>query len=212
MEGYTGKCLPRYLQIRILMAKNTRLLVIFTVLLMLIGFALLWFGLESSFPSPSPIPAPLGEDTPVASDGAAPLQGERAQVVEVVDGDTFSVGAGEDQEVKVRMIGIDTPETKDPRRPVGCFGKEASNKARQLLEGKTVILQKDISEKDKYARLLRYVYLPLPDGNLLFVNDYLIREGYGSALTYPPDVKFSEQFRQAEREARQAKKGLWGRC
>ncbi len=81
-----------------------------------------------------------------------------------------------------------------------------------LLSGKEVILQKDVSETDKYKRILRYVFLPLPDGRILFVNDYLVREGFAKVLTYPPDVKFNEQFRQAERKARENGIGLWSRC
>lgn len=172
------------------------------------GMGLLWFGLEPPYDSLSPTPTPLVKNTPAASDSAELVQGERVQVAKVIDGDTFQIPGGS----KVRMLGIDTPETKDPRRSVGCFGKEASNKAKQLLDSKMVILQKDISEKDKYDRLLRYVYLPLEDGSLLFVNDYLVREGYANALTYPPDVKFAEQFRRAEIEAREQKRGLWGKC
>lgn len=190
------------------MWSNTKLLVIFILMLLLLGFGFLWFGLESSSVSPSLTPAPLVESAPAASESASLIPGEKIQVTKVIDGDTFEILGG----ARVRMLGIDTPETKDPRRSVECFGKEASNKTRQLLEGKVVILQKDISEKDKYKRKLRYVYLPLQDGKLLFVNDYLVREGYANILTYPPDVKFAEQFRHAEREAREAKRGLWGKC
>lgn len=129
-------------------------------------------------------------------------------VTEVVDGDTIKLETGQ----AVRLIGIDTPETKDPRRPVGCFGKEASAQTKNLLEDKRVILEKDVSETDKYGRLLRYVYLPLDNDQRLFVNDYLIREGFAYALTYPPDIKYNEQFREAERQSRDGNRGLWGRC
>jgi micrococcal nuclease len=69
-----------------------------------------------------------------------------------------------------------------------------------------------VSDTDKYQRLLRYVFLPLPEGETLFVNDYLVREGYAKVLTFPPDVKYNERFRQAEVEARENNRGLWGRC
>jgi micrococcal nuclease len=121
-----------------------------------------------------------------------------------VDGDTIEVliaGAT----YKVRYIGVDTPETVDPRRPVGCFGREASERNRQLVEGKTVELEKDISETDKYGRLLRYVWV---DGEM--VNATLVREGYAVASTYPPDVKHQELFRSLQEEARDAGLGLWG--
>ncbi len=126
----------------------------------------------------------------------------------VVDGDTIEVEGNQ----KVRYIGIDTPETVDPRRPVACFGKEASTENKKLVEGKEVILVKDISEADKYGRLLRYVYLIQKDGNLLFVNDHLVRSGFAKAATYPPDIKFADQFVSAQKEARERKSGLWQKC
>ena len=149
------------------------------------------------------------ESTPLATSSAVVgVTGEQGLVAKVIDGDTIELINGQ----TVRLIGIDTPETVDPRRPVGCFGKEASLETKNLVAGQWVILQKDISETDKYGRLLRYIYLPFKDGQTLFVNDYLVRAGFAKVLTYPPDVKFNEQFRQAEKEAREGKKGLWGRC
>jgi len=106
---------------------------------------------------------------------------------------------------KVRYIGVDTPETVDPRRPVGCYGREASERNRELVEGKTVGLEKDISETDDFGRLLRYVWL---DGEM--VNAILVREGYAVASTYPPDVKHQELFLSLQREAMDAGLGLWG--
>lgn len=141
---------------------------------------------------------------------SAEVKGTQAQTVlvtRVIDGDTIEIDHG----IKIRLLGIDTPETKDPRRPVECFGKQAAAETKSLLEGRLVILEKDVSETDKYGRHLRYIFLPIED-QLLFVNDYLIRGGFAKALTYPPDVKFTEQFRQAERDAKEANKGLWGRC
>ncbi len=136
------------------------------------------------------------------------FSGSGVLVTKVIDGDTIEIEGGE----KIRYLGVDTPETKDPRKPVQCFGKEASNKNKELVEGKRVILEKDITDMDKYNRLLRFVYLSLGDGSKLFVNDYLIREGYAHVLTIPPDVKFSEQFLDAQRNAREQKKGLWSSC
>lgn len=124
-------------------------------------------------------------------------------VTRVIDGDTIEIEGG----IKVRYIGIDTPETVDPRKPVQCFGVEASNKNKELVEGKRVRLEQDISEADKYGRLLRYVYV-----YGTFVNDYLVRQGYAYAYTYPPDVKYSEQFVQAQKEARENNRGLWSGC
>lgn len=125
------------------------------------------------------------------------------KVVKVIDGDTITLENGE----VVRYIGIDTPETVHPSKPVQCFGKEASEKNKELVEGKMVRLEKDVSERDKYNRLLRYVWI----GDM-FVNDYLVREGYAYASTYPPDVKYADQFLKAQQEARERKKGLWAGC
>jgi micrococcal nuclease len=122
----------------------------------------------------------------------------------VVDGDTVVVEiAG--QQFKVRYIGIDTPESVDPRRQMECFGKEASERNRELVEGMTVGLEKDVSETDAFGRLLRYVWL---DGRL--VNARLVTEGYALASTYPPDVRYSELFAELQTEARTAGLGLWG--
>jgi micrococcal nuclease len=122
----------------------------------------------------------------------------------VIDGDTIEVVAG-GQEHTVRYIGIDTPETVDPRRPVQCFGKEASARNRGLVEGKVVGLEKDVSETDAFGRLLRYVWL---DDEM--VNALLVREGFALASTYPPDVKYSVLFAALQAEARENSRGLWG--
>jgi len=124
------------------------------------------------------------------------------KVVRIIDGDTFEIEGGQ----KVRMIGIDTPESVHPDKLKNTeFGEAASNYTKKLLEGKNVSLVKDVSETDKYGRLLRYVYLE--DGT--FVNELLVREGYAKVATYPPDVKYAEVFIAAERYARENSKGLW---
>lgn len=133
-----------------------------------------------------------------------------ALVRRVVDGDTIEVEDRSGRE-RVRYIGIDTPETVDPRRPVGCFGKSASDENKKLVGDAVVLLEKDISEKDRYGRILRYVYVEL-DGEKVFVNDYLVRNGFAVARTFPPDVRFESQFRDAEREAREGVLGLWKEC
>ncbi len=195
------------------MFQNTKLLVLTSFLIIFSGLGFLWRGFNKEQPAVAS-PAPIIQNVPEASDGERATQGlmgERAKVLEVVDGDTIKVlldGA----ERTVRFVGIDTPETVDPRRPVGCFGKEASNETKSLLSGKIVILQKDVSDTDKYKRILRYIFLPLENGQILFVNDYLVREGFAKVYTYPPDVKFNEQFKDAEKQARDGKKGMWGRC
>lgn len=199
------------------MGQNTKLLAIVSFLILVTGFSFLWFGLnqtEKLVISPSSFPSPIIESSPditvsgVSDPATFGIEGERTFVTKVVDGDTIEVSGNQ----AVRFIGIDTPETVDPRRPVGCFGKEASSEVKKLLTNQEVVLQKDVSETDKYKRLLRYVFLPLEDGSILFINDYLVREGFAKVLTYPPDVKYNEQFRQAEKEARENNRGLWGRC
>lgn len=125
-----------------------------------------------------------------------------------VDGDTIDVQQGSAKEV-VRFIGVDTPETHDPRKPVQCFGLMAAAHTKALLEGKDVRLAPDPQDqnRDKYGRLLRYVYLP--DGTL--VNAELIKDGYGFAYVVFPFEKL-DQFRQLESDARQNNRGLWAGC
>lgn len=125
----------------------------------------------------------------------------KVKVIRVIDGDTIKI----EGDKVVRYIGIDTPETVHPSKPVQCYGKEASNKNKELVEGKEVKLEKDVSETDKYGRLLRYIWL----GDML-VNEYLAREGYAYSSTYPPDVKYQDRFLEVQKQAREEKKGLWG--
>jgi micrococcal nuclease len=123
---------------------------------------------------------------------------EKFLVKKVIDGDTITLDNGK----VVRYIGIDTPELSPEKE---CFSREATEKNRELVEGKMVSLEKDVSETDRYGRLLRYVY-----SGQVFINDYLVREGYAKVSTYPPDVKYQQGFIQAEKQAREEKKGLWG--
>lgn len=130
-----------------------------------------------------------------------------ARVVKIIDGDTIEVDLGGGIVRTVRYIGIDTPESVDPRRSVECFGKEASNMNSSLVGGRIVQLEKDVSETDKYGRLLRYVYV-----DELFVNLYLVEEGFANASAYPPDIKYQEDLESVEEEARLNNKGLWATC
>lgn len=122
-------------------------------------------------------------------------------VLRVIDGDTIEIEGGE----KIRYIGINAPESKHPNKEVECYAKEAEEKNRDLVEGKKVELEKDISETDRYGRLLRYVYL---DG--VMINELLVMEGYAQASSYPPDVKYQDRFNEAEKQARAEERGLWG--
>jgi len=121
-------------------------------------------------------------------------------VTRVIDGDTIEIEGG----ARVRYIGIDTPETVHPEKPVEYFGKEATQKNRELVQGKRVYLEKDIQDKDKYGRLLRYVWV----GDTM-VNAELIGLGYAYSYTYPPNVKYQKLFLQLEKEAREQGRGLW---
>jgi micrococcal nuclease len=129
--------------------------------------------------------------------------GEMAATVKrVVDGDTVELASGE----KVRMIGVDTPETVKPNHPVEPYGKEASDFTKRLLTDQQVMLKFDVEPYDRYKRLLAYIYLQ--DGT--FVNEKLVQEGYARIMTIPPNVAYVERFLEAEREAREHNRGLWG--
>lgn len=137
---------------------------------------------------------------------------EIAKVTKVIDGDTIQVLINDKKET-VRLIGIDAPESVDPRRGVECFGKEAFQKLKSLLNGKSVMLKNDpkASERDKYGRLLRYVFLKDSPN----VNKLMIQEGYAHEFTYNSSVyKHQSEFKLAEKNAREEKKGLWadGAC
>jgi micrococcal nuclease len=127
---------------------------------------------------------------------------EKTVVERAVDGDTIVISGGE----RVRMIGINTPESVKEAGDPEYFGKEASRYTSNNLEGKTIYLEKDVSETDDYGRLLRYIYLE--DGT--FYNEKIVKEGYAFAGTYPPDVKYNEILQEAERFARENNLGLWG--
>ena len=143
---------------------------------------------------------------PTPGPGVALPVGLDTTVERVVDGDTLVVHGGN----HVRLIGVDTPETKDPRRPVQCFGREAAAFLASLLPGGTgVRLVGDVEQQDQYDRTLAYVYR-LPDG--LFVNAELLRNGYAQVLTISPNVVHADEFVALAAEARSAGRGLWSAC
>jgi micrococcal nuclease len=165
-------------------------------------------------PATLPLPASPASSTPFPTESIASppaeVKGQSTQtatVLKVIDGDTIELDSHE----RLRYVGIDTPEIHHPKKPVQCYGRIAAAKNKELVEGKQVRLEKDVSERDRYGRLLRLVYVQTPQGEL-FVNDYLVREGFAHASTYPPDVAYSERFKTAESEARAANKGLWKEC
>lgn len=130
------------------------------------------------------------------------------QVTTFTDGDTISVDMNGTTE-KIRMIGVDTPETHDPRKAVQCYGQAASQFTKNLIGTNRVRLEADPTNtnRDRYNRLLRYVYLP--DGRL--VNAEIIKQGYGFAYTFFPFTKL-EEFKGYQKQAEADKLGLWGTC
>ncbi len=150
----------------------------------------------------------LSERYAPAQDTLGSVSPGNYEVIEVNDGDTVTVSMDGKKE-RIRMIGVDTPETQDPRKPVQCFGKASTNFTRQLIGEQGVRLESDTlsSNRDRYNRLLRYVYTA--DGKL--VQEEIIREGYGFAYTSFPFTE-SDNFKKLETEARQDNKGLWGLC
>jgi micrococcal nuclease len=150
----------------------------------------------------------LGSDGPLGAGGVREARedgnagGSRvARVTRVVDGDTIRLG-----DERVRLIGVDTPETKRPGTPVECFGREATAFTKRLLEGRRVRLELDVESRDRYGRLLAYVRRA-DDG--LFVNAELVAQGYATVLTVPPNVRHAARFLQLQRRARDDRRGLW---
>jgi micrococcal nuclease len=127
----------------------------------------------------------------------------KATVKRVVDGDTFETKQGD----KVRLIGVNTPETVKPNSPVEVYGKEASDYTKKMLTGKAVYMFRDAGDKDNYGRLLRYVFIA---GDTVMYNETLVAEGYANTMTIQPNVMFQKKFLELERGARAGNKGLWG--
>lgn len=126
-----------------------------------------------------------------------------AQVTSVVDGDTIHVLMNNKKET-IRFILVDTPETKHPTKPIEPFGLEASEFTKKLLEGKQVKLVTDVSERDRYGRLLMYVWV---DDRM--VNELLLEKGLARVVVFPPDVKYLDAFRAIQKKAQEAELGIW---
>jgi micrococcal nuclease len=127
-------------------------------------------------------------------------------VTKVVDGDTFWVDDGSEKGEKIRLIGVDAPESKNVfKKKQGSYGKEAKEYLQNLLKGQRVKLEYDIDHTDQYGRTLAYVYLQ--DGT--FVNAELVKNGYAMVMTVPPNVKFADEFVKLQQEARENNRGLW---
>lgn len=127
-------------------------------------------------------------------------------VTRIVDGDTFWADDGSLRGIKIRLIGVDAPETRNSgSKVIGYFGEQSKEYLTKLIAGKKVRLEYDIGKKDQYSRTLAYVYLP--DGT--FVNAELVKMGYAVVMTVPPNVQYADRFIKLERSARVNNRGLW---
>jgi micrococcal nuclease len=158
---------------------------------------------------PTPVSSPLSD----AEEGPADLEIEPSETVErgtagtvtrVVDGDTIDVSV-DGNVLRVRLIGVDTPETVHPFEPVECYGPAASRFTSKMLQGEPVLLEFDVEREDRFGRTLAYVWL----GDRLF-NEVLVARGFAQVSTFPPNVKYVDEFVRAQREARRNGRGLWG--
>lgn len=172
--------------------------------------AILFGSLTGPFIRPSTVPE-SGSAIPVAT-SSVPLADSGSYLVRrVIDGDTLVVSI-DGIDATIRLIGLDTPETVDPRRSVQCYGREASARAKELLTGAEVRIETDPTQGplDKYGRTLAYVFLP--DGTLF--NEYMIAQGFGHEYTYAFPYRYQARFRDAQATAKSQKRGLWadGAC
>jgi micrococcal nuclease len=164
---------------------------------------------STSTPRPEVVGA-LSTPTPFATvDPALAPSGkiQKAKVVRIVDGDTIVVALN-GKNVKVRYIGMDTSEDVDPKLPVQPMSREAATANTKLVAGKTVVMEKDVSETDRYGRLLRYVWLQ-KGATWTLVNLELVRQGFASAISYPPDTKYDDILASGQAEAQSLLLGRW---
>ena len=176
--------------------KKTLLLVVFYVVILLVCSTA-----EAAKPKP-----PLYDLQPNAV--------YRVLVQRVVDGDTIVVDFPTGERERVRLIGVNTPETVHPKKPVEYYGKEASNFTKSELTGKRVWLQMDVQVRDRYQRALGYVWLEKPGEDEKstrrgMFNARLILEGDGQVMTIQPNSRYAEMFVRFQREAREIRRGLW---
>ncbi len=202
------------------MPQNITISKIKKILTLAISIYLLFISVNSKSPTTdqthiSTVPSPVSTSSSVLVQVGVPEQNQsfEAVVQNVVDGDTIKILFASSTLTTIRLIGIDTPETVDPRKPVQCFGKEASAKAKELLLGKKVRIELDSTQgtKDKYGRTLAYVYREADASakGELFFNKYMIEQGYAHEYTYDMPYKYQAEFKLAERSARESGLGLW---
>lgn len=136
------------------------------------------------------------------------LKQEFALVKKIVDGDTFWIDDGSFKGIKVRLIGVDAPESRKTfRKEIGYFGKEAKAFLKNMIDGKNLKLEFDVNRFDRYHRTLAYAYLE----NGTFVNAELVKQGYAMVMTVPPNVKFADLFVELQQEAIENERGLWAK-
>jgi micrococcal nuclease len=186
------------------------------VVLIVLAAMLIWRNLQDdsgSAPTPPSATSSVARPAPTASvQSSLPASAVPAELVRIVDGDTIVVKIeGDSGQETVRLIGIDTPETKKPNTPVQCFGKEASAFTTALLTGKKIWLEPDVSNRDRYGRLLRYVWVDSGSSYLL-ANEEIVSLGYGTAGDYPPDTHYHNRLFAALDHARSQQLGMWGSC
>ncbi|MGE6625409.1 thermonuclease family protein [Bacillus pumilus] len=151
------------------------------------------------------------DDTPPADETTAAAATDQQQnlisgvVVNVVDGDTIDVRMKSGKQERVRFILVDTPETVHPKKGEEPFGREASDFTKKTLSGQKVDLKLGVQERDKYGRLLAYVYLK--DGAM--INELLLQKGLARVAVFPPNTEFVDQFRKIEAQAQEEYKGIW---
>jgi len=174
------------------------------ILVILISLLFIFVGLFLSikFNRPQLSISQLTDQQLIITPSPTPIR-EKAKVSFVFDGDTIELS----DKRRVRYIGINAPELNTKDKKPQCFATDSAKINKELVLGQEIEMEKDVSEKDKYGRLLRYVYL---DG--ILVNEFLIRQGFARLDLLPPDLKFADQLRQAEKEARENERGMWGRC
>ncbi len=186
--------------------RNKRIPSLLIAAFFILGVLVLGQHFTPSVPSQKIFPSSPTPSVSVSTPTQAVNNLSSARIIKVIDGDTLQVFVNGQKET-IRLIGMDTPETVDPRKPIQCFGKEASDKAKEILTGKTIFLELDSTQgdKDKYNRLLRYVFLE--DGTSF--NKMMIAEGYAHEYTYAAPYKYQAEYKQAEVEARNNDLGLW---
>jgi micrococcal nuclease len=142
-----------------------------------------------------------------------PDDAEAATVRAIVDGDTIRITLEDGTRDTVRLIGIDAPEPKDPNHLLRCYADESTDRIAKLLPiGREIWLEPDVSDRDRYDRLLRYVWVEEKGGDEYLVNTAMVRDGFALATPYPPDTVRSGQFERAQERASDAERGLWSAC